>query len=212
MPALRLIPFRRNSKIAGSLPLKVVQWKEQIDMAKEDSVKRGYFQIYTGNGKGKTTAALGIALRAAGHGLKTYIGQFMKGQVYGEVKASKTLLSPYVTIEQYGKNTLVHIGDRPGEDDVRMAQEGLENARMAMLSEIYSVVVFDEIATAFHFHLVTLQDMMEVVRKKPERVEIIFTGRYAPPELIEMADLVTEMKEIKHYYQKGVEAREGIER
>jgi cob(I)alamin adenosyltransferase len=179
---------------------------------KEDSVEKGYFQIYTGNGKGKTTAALGTALRAAGHGLRTYMGQFMKGQLYGEVKAAATLLSPYLTVEQYGKNTFIHVEEHPTDDDVRMAREGLEKAGKAMRSGAYDIVVFDEILTAHHFHLLTVEEMAEMVKAKPEGVEIIFTGRYAPAEIMEMADLITEMKEIRHYYRKGVEAREGIER
>jgi cob(I)alamin adenosyltransferase len=175
------------------------------------TLKQGYFQIYTGNGKGKTTAALGIALRAMGHGLKTYIGQFMKGQVYGELKASR-VMAPLITIEQYGKRTLMHVKESPEESDVRMAKDGLRRANEAMLSGLYDIIVFDEINTAHYFHLVTLEEMLETIRLKPHYVEVIFTGRYAPNELINVADLVTEMKEIKHYYEKGIEARTGIER
>ena len=172
---------------------------------------RGYVQVYTGNGKGKTTAALGLALRAAGHGLKTYIGQFMKGQHYGELEAAK-LVKPYITIEQYGRPGWVHVHKPPKEEDVRLAQEGLRKAREAMLSGEYDIIVLDEITTAYYFKLISLEDMLELVRSKPEDVELIFTGRYAPQELIEAADLVTEMREVKHYYQKGVKARDGIER
>jgi cob(I)alamin adenosyltransferase len=172
---------------------------------------KGYFQVYTGNGKGKTTAALGIAFRAMGHGLRTYIGQFMKGQVYGELKASKSLIS-LVTIERYGKRRLIQAKDTPREEDKRMAKLGLEKARRAMLSGSYDIVVFDEVTTAHFFGLISLAEMLDTVDMRPAGVEVIFTGRYAPPELIERADLVTEMKEVKHYYQKGVKARKGIER
>lgn len=172
---------------------------------------RGYVQVYTGNCKGKTTAALGLAFRAMGRGLKTYIGQFMKGQPYGELDAAKSA-KPYITIEQYGKKGFMHVKNPPEADDVRMAQLGLNKARSAMMSGGYDIVVFDEIITAHYFHLVSLEDMLEIIRSKPANVEIVLTGRYAPKELIDAADLVTEMTEIKHYYQKGVAARDGIER
>jgi cob(I)alamin adenosyltransferase len=172
---------------------------------------KGYVQVYTGNGKGKTTAALGLAFRAAGRGLKTYIGQFMKGQRYGELDAAK-MLYPYMTIEQYGKDTFIHIQNPPLEDDVLMAQQGLAKAKKAMLSGKYDIVISDEIATAHFFHLISLQDMLNMIESKPDGVELILTGRYAPPELIESASLVTEMIEVKHYYQLGVLARDGIER
>jgi cob(I)alamin adenosyltransferase len=172
---------------------------------------KGYVQVYTGNCKGKTTAALGLAFRAAGSGLRTYIGQFMKGQRYSELDSAR-MLSQYITIEQYGKDTFIHVQDPPRDEDVRMAQEGLARAREAMLSRSYDIVVLDEITTSYHFHLVSLEDMLETISAKPDGVELVFTGRYAPPELIEAADLVTEMKEVKHYFAKGVQAREGIER
>lgn len=175
-------------------------------------MEKGYFQIYTGNGKGKTTAALGIALRAMGHDFRTYIGQFMKGQIYGEITACRAIIPGHVTIEQYGKDTFMHVGNEPGDDDIRMAREGLGKAEKAMISGSYDIVVFDEILTAHHFHLLTLEEMTEAIGLRPEGVEVIFTGRYAPRALIEIADLVTEMKEVKHYYQKGIEARKGIER
>lgn len=172
---------------------------------------KGCVQVYTGNGKGKTTAALGLALRAAGRGLKTYIGQFMKGQHYGELEAVK-MAHPFITIEQYGKDTFIHVQDPPQEEDVRMAQEGLARAKQAMCSGEYDIIVFDEIITGHWFHLVSLAGMLEVIRSRPEGVEVVFTGRYAPPELIAAADLVTEMREVKHYSAEGVTARDGIER
>jgi len=175
-----------------------------------EKIGKGYVQVYTGDSKGKTTAALGLALRAAGNGLKTYIGQFMKGQKYGELKAAE-MLKPYITIEQYGKDTFIHV-QGPSEEDVQMAKDGLSRAKKAMLSGEYDIVVFDEINVAHHFKLITLEEMLDIISSKPQGVEVIFTGRKAPAEVIEAADLVTEMKEIKHYYQKGVQAREGTER
>ncbi len=172
---------------------------------------KGYVQVYTGNSKGKTTAALGLAFRAAGHGLRTYIGQFMKGQHYGELKAAERM-TPYITIEQYGKDSFIHIKHPPQKEDVLMAREGLKRAKEAMFSGEYAIVVFDEIATAHYFQLISLSEMLEIIACKPDGVEVVFTGRYAPPEVVARADLVTEMVEIKHYYKKGVEARDGIER
>lgn len=172
---------------------------------------RGYVQVYTGNGKGKTTAALGLAFRAMGRGLKTYIGQFMKGQLYGELEAAKKV-EPYIIIEQYGKRGFVHVKNPPQQKDIDMAQNGLEKARQAMLKGGYNIVVLDEVITAHYFNLVSLADILDFIESKPKHIELLLTGRYAPPELVEAADLVTEMVEIKHYYQKGVAARDGIER
>ena len=176
-----------------------------------ENIAKGYVQVYTGNCKGKTTAALGLAFRAMGRGLKTYIGQFMKGQFYGELKSAE-MCSPYITIEQYGKDTFIHVKNPPLEEDVRMAGEGLIKAKEAMFSGKYNIIIFDEINTAHHFNLVTTEEMLEIIKTKPENVEVVFTGRYAPGEIVKVADLVTEMVERKHYYQKGVAARDGIER
>jgi len=178
---------------------------------KSHPLGKGYVQIYTGNCKGKTTAALGLAFRAMGHGLKTYIGQFMKGQQYGELEAAR-LVKLYITIEQYGKEGYIQVKNPPEHEDVLMAQEGLAKARTAMLAGIYDIIIFDEIITAHYFHLVSLDNMLDLIKNKPDNVEIVLTGRYAPQKLIDAADLVTEMSEIKHYYAKGVTGRNGIER
>lgn len=185
---------------------------DTTDMAKEQRrrIEKGYVQVYTGNCKGKTTAALGLAFRAMGAGLKTYIGQFMKGQQYGELEAAR-MVSPYITIEQYGRKDLVHVKNPPREDDLRMAADGLARAREAMMSGEYDIVVFDEILTAHDFNLVSLESILDLVRTRPDNVEVVFTGRYAPQEVIDACDLVTEMAEVKHYYTKGVNARRGIE-
>ena len=172
---------------------------------------KGFVHVYTGNCKGKTTAALGLAFRAMGRGLKTYIGQFMKGQLYGEVEAAQMVPS-FITIEQYGEDTMIHVQNPPMKEHVAMAQDGLARAKKAMRSGKYDIVIFDEITTSHFFHLVTIEDMLGIISAKPDGVEVIFTGRYAPPEIIDVADLVTEMVEIKHYYGKGIEARDGIER
>jgi len=169
----------------------------------------GLIQVYTGDGKGKTTAALGLALRAAGHGLRTYVGQFMKGQDYGELQGAR-MLAPYLTIEQYGRPTFVHVHSATPED-VRLAHEGLDRARAAMLSGHYDIVVLDEVCVALHFELLTWPEVLLFLEQKPEHVELVLTGRRAPQELLERADLVTEMREVKHPYNQGVAARKGIE-
>jgi len=172
---------------------------------------RGLIQIYTGNGKGKTTAALGLAMRAAGHGLRTYIGQFMKGQRYGELAAAKAL-SAFIKIEQFGRKGFLHVNENPGDEDIRRARIGLKKCRAAMLSKKYRIIVLDEINVALDFKLLTEPEVREFLDAKPDDVELILTGRYAPLSLVRRADLVTEMREKKHYYAKGVKARIGIEK
>ena len=172
---------------------------------------RGYIQIYTGNGKGKTTAALGLALRAAGHKQKVYIGQFLKAHLYGELLSAK-ILSPYITIEQFGRSGFIHVTKDPDEEDIQRAQKGLKKCLNAMLSKKYRIIVLDEINVAVYFKLVSEKEVLEFLDQKPEEVEVILTGRYAPASFLKRADLVTEMKEKKHYYRKGVKAREGIEK
>ena len=172
---------------------------------------KGYIQVYTGSGKGKTTAALGLAMRAAGHKQRVYIGQFLKGQIYGELLAAKNL-APYITIEQFGHKGFIHVTKDPDEEDIRKAKRGLKKCLEAMLSLKYRIVILDEINVAVYFNLLTEKEVLEFIDQKPESVEIILTGRYAPASFFKKADLVTEMKEKKHYYKKGVRAREGIEK
>jgi len=175
------------------------------------AIGKGYIQVYTGNGKGKTTAALGLSLRAAGHGLRTVIIQFMKGWIdYGELKGVE-MLSPYVEIHQAGRDTFVNRGN-PDPEDVRLAREGWELARQAILGKRADIVVLDEINCAVDFGLLPVGEVVDLLRSKPEGMEILLTGRGAPPEFLELADLVTEMREVKHYYAKGVDARVGVER
>ncbi len=170
---------------------------------------KGYIQIYTGNGKGKTTACMGLALRAAGAGYRVFIGQFMKGAGYSELK-SVEMLSPYVEIKQLGGECFVF--GKPSAEDFRLAAEGFELCRKNMLSGKYDIIIMDEINVAQSIGLVPLKDVLALMDEKPENVELVMTGRGAAPEMMEKADLVTEMREIKHYYQKGVEARTGIEK
>jgi cob(I)alamin adenosyltransferase len=172
---------------------------------------KGYIQVYTGNGKGKTTAALGLALRAAGHGQKTYIGQFLKGQDYGELEAVKKL-SHLITIEQFGRKGFYHVTKDPDKEDIQRARLGLKKCRQAMLSGKFRIVVLDEINVAVYFKLLSEEDVTTILDKKPEDVELILTGRYAPESFTAKADLVTKMKDVKHYYKKGIPARKGIEK
>jgi cob(I)alamin adenosyltransferase len=174
------------------------------------SLEKGYIQIYTGNGKGKTTAALGQALRAAGSGLKTFIVQFMKNSPYGEIKILEQIPN-WITFEHYGNDSFVFSNKAAGEKDIYMAQHAFHRAREAMSSNKYDIVIMDEVCVAIFFELLKTQDVLSLLAEKPAPVELILTGRYCPPELIERADLVTEMQEIKHYYQNGVIARKGIE-
>jgi len=171
----------------------------------------GYIQVYTGNGKGKTTAALGLAFRAAGRGLKTYVAQFLKGQPAGEIEAAKKFL-PLVRIEKFGREGFITVKDGPDDEDISRAMAGLARALEAMLSGEYRIVVLDEINTAVHFKIVPEKDVLDFLDRRPADVEVVLTGRLAPDAFIARADLVTEMKEIKHYFDRGVKAREGIEK
>lgn len=169
---------------------------------------QGYVQVYTGNGKGKTTAAFGLALRAAGANLKVFIGQFVKGGHYSELN-SLAHLSEFVTIKQFG---LGFIYSQPTGEDYAIAQEGLKEINSIIYSLKYQVVILDEINIALKYNLVALDEVLYLIRNRPDSVELVLTGRDAPPEVIEEADLVTEMREIKHYASKGVGSRLGIEK
>lgn len=170
--------------------------------------ERGTVQLYTGNGKGKTTASLGSALRAAGHGRRVLMIQFMKGRLYGELAAAKHIEG--FTIEQYGRDEFVDSKD-PDPVDLELAAKGWARALEAASDEKLDLLILDEINVAVSFGLIALEDVIRFIVKKPERLELILTGRYAPDELVELADTVTEMQEIKHHYQKGIKARKGVE-
>jgi cob(I)alamin adenosyltransferase len=173
-------------------------------------LQQGFVHIYTGNGKGKSTAAIGQAVRAAGFGLKIYIAQFMKEFPYNELNSLKHL-NEWITIEQFGGDEFVYKKELPGDEELAKAKKGLQAATGKMLSGNYDLVILDEAIVAIYFKLVKTEELIEIINKKPESVELILTGRYCPKELIELADLVTEMKEIKHYYKKGITSRRGIE-
>jgi cob(I)alamin adenosyltransferase len=179
---------------------------------KEKGGKRlGLVQVYTGNGKGKTTAALGIALRAAGHRLRVLMVQFLKGGIaYGELAGAKRL-APYLKIVPMGRECFVN-KKNPDPVDVRWARKGWELAKRSVRSGKYAIVILDEINVAVEYGLVTVKELSALIQSKPVEVELILTGRYARPEIMRRADLVTEMKEKKHYYRKGIESRVGIER
>mgnify|MGYP001560597078 CR=1 FL=1 len=173
-------------------------------------MEKGLIQVYTGNGKGKTTAALGLALRAVGHGFKVFVIQFMKGNInYGELESAKKLF-PFLTIKQMGRETFVS-KTNPHPIDIKMAQEGFALAEKAIESGEYDIVILDEINVAIDYGLIPLSDLLQLIDSKPETVELILTGRNARPEIVEKADLVTEMVEWKNYYNKGIPARKGIE-
>ncbi len=171
-------------------------------------LEKGFVQIYTGNGKGKTTAAFGLSLRAAAHGNKVFIGQFLKGVDYGELKVNK-FTNGLVEVEQFGTPSLVH---KITKEDVKLAQKGFSICKDKLFSLNYDIVILDEINVAIYFQLIKEEDVISLIKNKPNKVELVLTGRYASKNLISLADLVTEMKEIKHYYSNGIEAREGIER
>jgi cob(I)alamin adenosyltransferase len=169
---------------------------------------KGYIQVYTGDGKGKTTAAFGLALRAVGAGRKVFFAQFVKGKTYAEIEAVNKFV-PDIVIRQYGLGCF--IVEKPNQKDIEAAQKGLKEIIDIIHSEKYDVIVLDEANIALYYSLFPLNSLIEAIRTKPESTEIIITGRYAPQEIIDLADLVTEMKDIKHYYNEGVEARKGIE-
>jgi cob(I)alamin adenosyltransferase len=171
---------------------------------------QGFVQIYTGNGKGKSTAAIGQAIRAAGFGLKTFIAQFMKEYPYNELNSLKHL-SNWITIEQFGGDEFIYKKEPPGEEELAKAKKGLQTAKEKMLSGGYDLIILDEAIVSIYFKLIRTEELVDFIKEKPENVELILTGRYCPEELVKLADLVTEMKEVKHYYQKGIKSRRGIE-
>ncbi len=198
----------------------------------EKRLSRGMIQVYTGDGKGKTTAAIGLACRAVGHGYKVLIIQFIKGNIgpkatapkgtdqratfgfgsgdYGELETARRL-APHLTIKAMGRGCRIS-GKKLDPEDVKLCHEAILYARRAIASGEYDIVVLDEINVAIHLGLLEKGEVLRLLDERPSHVELILTGRHAPQEIIDRADLVTEMKEIKHYYQKGVESRTGIEK
>ncbi len=172
-------------------------------------LEHGLVQVYTGDGKGKTSAAFGAALRAIGRGLRVYIIQFIKGGFdYGELQVVKKL--PNLKLAAFGRGKFV-TEVSPHEEDVKLAEEALKLAEEVVGSGQYDIVVLDEINVALNLKLVTVDEALQLIKNRPKHVELILTGRYAPVQIVEVADLVTEMKEIKHPFTEGVTPRKGIE-
>ena len=164
-------------------------------------------QVYTGNGKGKTTAALGQALRAVGAGLKVFIGQFIKGKNYSELNAFKKIKN--IKIEQFGRGCFIKRA--PNRKDITLAISGLKRVRKIISLGIYDMVILDEINVALKLKLLKLEDVISLIKNTSKKTELVLTGRNAHPKIMKIADLVSEIKDRKHYYKKGIKARRGIE-
>ena len=169
----------------------------------------GYVQIYTGDGKGKTTAAIGLAIRALGAGWRVFIAQFLKPGAYSEHKALAQF-SDHLTIKTYGRN--VFIKGKPEDEDRRLAQKAYEEIFEVVASGRYRLVILDEANVAVHYGLISVDQILELIHRRAAGVELVITGRYAHPRLIDRADLVTEMREVKHYFARGIKARKGVEK
>jgi len=177
--------------------------------AKSFSEHDGKIHIYTGNGKGKTSAATGLAIRAAGRGLKVYIGKFMKGRSSGEDIMLQGLNN--IEVEKYGKKSLQKT-EKADKEQAILAHEGLKKLKEKMHNKSYDIIVADEIFLPLHFGALNLTDILELIEQKPNRIELVMTGRKAPEEAIREADLVTTMEKTKHYWDDGIGARLGIEK
>ena len=172
---------------------------------------KGMIQVYTGNGKGKTTAALGLALRAVGHGRKVVIIQFLKGQELSGERVSAKLLAPLLKIIPMGRHGFINTVN-PDPRDKELARKALEYAKDLMRKNACDILILDEINVAVAYNLILVEELLEVMDSKPETMELILTGRNALPKVLEKADLVTEMKNLKHYYDKGIPDRISSER
>ena len=170
---------------------------------------KGYTHVYTGDGKGKTTAAFGLAIRAAGAGLAVYIAQFLKQGDYSEIKALERL-ADRITLEQFGLGRFIR--GHPQPEDIEAAARGLTAVKSCMAAGTHQMVVMDEANVAVASGLFPVHKLLEIIDSKPQEMELIITGRDARPEVIERADLVSNVKSLKHYFQKGVTARVGIEK
>lgn len=172
-------------------------------------MEKGCVHVLTGDGKGKTTSAIGISVRAAGSGLKVFFSQFVKKGEYSEIKAFKRF-PDQIKFEQFG---LGRFTDRnPAPDDINAAKTGLERVKEVINKNEYDVVILDEANVAVKLGLISVQALVSLIINKPHKLEMVITGRYASPRIIEIADIVTEMKAKKHYFKKGVAARVGIEK
>ena len=203
----------KTAKSKKTSVFKAVKKKKSpaVKKIKKTAVKtaNGLVIVITGNGKGKTTAAFGQALRAIGQGYKVFVLQFMKGRKYGEFIAAEKYL-PRLTIRMFGLDSFV-MRDNPAAIDIELAQKGLAAAKKAINSGKYDMVILDEINVALDFKLINLQEVIDIIKNKPAGLDLILTGRYAPPEIIELADTVSEVQEVKHHYNKGIKDRTGIE-
>jgi len=170
--------------------------------------KIGLIHVYTGNGKGKTTAALGLGLRACGNGLRVHMIQFMKGRRYSEIDAIEKI--PLFSVKQFGRDEFVN-KKQPEQIDIDLAIKGFHYAQQVMNEKNYDVIILDEINVAIDYDLIPLQDVLTFLDEKPEHLELILTGRYAHPEIVKRADIVSEILEIKHPYQQGIPSRKGID-
>ncbi|MDP3182879.1 MAG: cob(I)yrinic acid a,c-diamide adenosyltransferase [Desulfobaccales bacterium] len=175
----------------------------------KERLSQGLIQVYTGDGKGKTTCALGLALRAVGQGLKVYMVQFMKGRETGEARAAARL-APDLTLRSFGRPGLVNLRS-PAPEDLALARQALDLAKALIKAGEHDLIILDEINLALTYNLIPLEEVLTMLRERPQWVEVVLTGRQAPPELLALADLVTEMRPLKHYYEAGVKARRGIE-
>jgi cob(I)alamin adenosyltransferase len=170
---------------------------------------KAYIQVYTGDGKGKTTAAIGLAIRAAGAGWRVFIGQFLKRGEYSELRALDRF-SDLITVEQFGTGAFV--GKPPSPSDFASARDGWTRTETVLGSGAYRMVILEEINVAVKLGLIPLSDLLGLLERKPSEIEIVLTGRHADPAVVERADLVTEMRPVRHYFDKGVAARTGIEK
>ncbi len=170
-------------------------------------MNKGYIHVYTGDGKGKTTAALGLSIRAAGAGLKVFFAQFIKGKIYSEIEIINEISN--ITLKQYGLNCFIE--KEPTYEDIVAAKKGLKEVVRIINQGEYDLIVLDEVNIALYYELFSVEELITVLKNKPDTIEIVLTGRKAPDEIIEIADFVTDMVELKHYYDKGIEARKGIE-
>jgi cob(I)alamin adenosyltransferase len=185
----------------------LIRRQKKLNWGNFSFMKQGFVQVYTGNGKGKTTAAIGLAIRAAGAGLKVYFCQFLKGKPSSEIEILKKINS-HISIHRSGSKNFVIV---PEKCDIECAQKCFQRVTRIIKKGEYDVVILDEINNAMAINLINSNELVNVILSKPKHVEIVLTGRNITKKIIKIADLVTEMKEIKHYYFKGIRARKGIE-
>lgn len=171
---------------------------------------KSYVQIYTGNGKGKTTAALGLIVRALGNDFKILLVQFLKGRDYGELHSLAKFEN--LEIKRFGRGVFIRDKENVTDEDIQLTRSGYELLKENISKDKYDLIVADEILGTLRYDLISVDEIKWLIENKNENVELVLTGRNAPQDLIDMADLVTEMKEVKHYFKKGVMARKGIEK